>query len=87
MVGSVPSIPVSPVSNAAVGAAKARGISVAGQIVALAAAMWRVRRERRALMSLDARMLKDIGLNAGDVERETARQVWDLPSSRSRRQG
>lgn len=84
MVGSVPSIPVSPVSNATVGTTKTRGMSIAGQVVALVAAMWRVRRERRTLMSLDARMLKDIGLNAGDVERETGRSIWDLPSGRSR---
>jgi uncharacterized protein YjiS (DUF1127 family) len=32
--------------------------------------------ERRQLLELDDRMLKDIGLNRGDVERECAKPFW-----------
>lgn len=35
-------------------------------------------RQRRALMKLDDRMLKDIGLNRLDVERETEKPFWRL---------
>lgn len=34
------------------------------------------RRQRRALMSLDERLLKDIGLSRADVEQECAKLFW-----------
>lgn len=40
----------------------------------------RVRRERKALLSLDTRLLKDIGLSQADVYREVHRPFLDLPA-------
>jgi hypothetical protein len=40
----------------------------------------RVLRERRQLASLDASMLKDIGLSKADAYREWSRSFWDLPA-------
>jgi uncharacterized protein YjiS (DUF1127 family) len=37
-------------------------------------------RQRQALLTLDDRMLKDIGVSRADVCREAARHFWDLPS-------
>jgi uncharacterized protein YjiS (DUF1127 family) len=33
--------------------------------------------QRRQLAALDDRMLRDVGLNRVDVERETSRPFWD----------
>jgi uncharacterized protein YjiS (DUF1127 family) len=41
-----------------------------------------VARERRALARLDARLLRDIGLHAGEAAREADRPFWDPPSRR-----
>ena len=42
-------------------------------------ALWQaVARERRHLQSLDAHMLKDLGLTRVDVMRETERPFWDI---------
>ena len=38
-----------------------------------------VRRERRVLLSMDDRALKDIGLNRGDAYAEAHRSFWDVP--------
>jgi uncharacterized protein YjiS (DUF1127 family) len=38
-----------------------------------------VRRERRALLSLDERMLADIGLSRADAYRESHRSFMDVP--------
>jgi uncharacterized protein YjiS (DUF1127 family) len=40
-----------------------------------------VARQRRALMRLDDRMLKDIGASRADAYREGSRSWWDLPAS------
>jgi uncharacterized protein YjiS (DUF1127 family) len=40
-----------------------------------------VRRERRLLMGMDERMLKDLGLN-GIAYREASRPFWDVPRER-----
>lgn len=42
-------------------------------------AMLAVRRSRRDLANLDARLLQDVGLTAGQVERESTRPFWDVP--------
>ncbi len=47
--------------------------------VALAVA---VRAERRALMSLDAATLKDMGFNGGQAQCEYGRSFWDVPVDR-----
>jgi uncharacterized protein YjiS (DUF1127 family) len=45
----------------------------------------RVRKERRLLMSLDDRALKDMGFNRGTAHAEAERGFWDLPVDRLRR--
>jgi uncharacterized protein YjiS (DUF1127 family) len=40
-----------------------------------------LRRQKRALLSLDQRMLNDIGLNARDVGRAFEPSVWDRSGS------
>lgn len=44
---------------------------------------YRVYRERRALMSLSAEALKDLGLSKADAYREGSRSIWDLPVNRA----
>jgi uncharacterized protein YjiS (DUF1127 family) len=43
-----------------------------------------VRRERRILLAMDDRMLKDLGLN-GIAYGEATRAFWDVPADRLRR--
>jgi len=59
-----------------------RTLSPAG-IVAMVAAMLRVRRERRQLLALDDRMLKDIGMSRGDAYAEASRPLHDVPFRRN----
>lgn len=40
-----------------------------------------IRRERRALMTLDDRMLADVGLSRTDAYREAHRPLFDLPGT------
>lgn len=44
--------------------------------------MWQVYRERHALRSLDDRMLKDVGLDRGQVEAEAGKSFFDVPDQR-----
>lgn len=38
---------------------------------------WRIRsRERRILLELDDRMLRDLGLTRGEVDRESTKPFW-----------
>ena len=55
----------------------ARLISFAKVIGVRVAAAYAVHRERRELLTLDARMLADIGLTHDDVKSETSRSFWD----------
>lgn len=48
-------------------------------------AMAEVRRQRRALLSLDDRMLSDIGMSRVDAWREGTRRLDDLPDLQIRR--
>ena len=43
-----------------------------------------VRKERRLLMSLDERSLKDMGFNRGEAHGESTRGFWDVPVDRLR---
>jgi uncharacterized protein YjiS (DUF1127 family) len=43
---------------------------------------FRTARERRQLMALDERALKDIGLSRADAHSEWTRRFWDLPCDR-----
>ncbi|SHG44393.1 hypothetical protein [Cognatishimia maritima] len=40
-----------------------------------------VQRQRRALAQLDAQRLQDIRLTEGDVTKELARSIFDIPST------
>jgi uncharacterized protein YjiS (DUF1127 family) len=53
-------------------------------LLRLLADIVRVRAERRSLMALDDRMLKDIGLSRGQAANEAGRSIFDVPQ-RSRR--
>ena len=45
--------------------------------------LWRaLARERRMLSSLDARLLRDIGIDPTNAETEAARPFWDAPANR-----
>jgi uncharacterized protein YjiS (DUF1127 family) len=41
-----------------------------------------VRRERRMLLSLNDRALKDIGFSRGEAWAEACRSLWDIPRNR-----
>jgi uncharacterized protein YjiS (DUF1127 family) len=43
-----------------------------------------VARQRRALLALDERLLKDIGITRPDAEREASRPFWDPAQERWR---
>jgi len=38
-----------------------------------------VARQRRQLMTLDERALKDVGINRADADHEAGRDFWDIP--------
>ncbi|HEX2841209.1 DUF1127 domain-containing protein [Hyphomicrobium sp.] len=52
------------------------------QAVTWLESVFRVARERRQLMTLDERALKDIGVSRADAEQEWSRPFWDLPDPR-----
>ena len=58
------------------------GARIARLIGAIELAL-QVRRERRLLLGMDDRMLKDLGLN-GIAYAEATRAFWDLPVDRLR---
>ena len=70
LTGSVPSI--------ARAATNGRHTTVFGQVWL----MFKVRKERNLLSQLDERSLRDLGLSAADVARETGRAFMDLPTDR-----
>ena len=44
--------------------------------------MWRAHRTRTALVELDPRMLRDIGITEGQALREAERAPWDITPRR-----
>jgi uncharacterized protein YjiS (DUF1127 family) len=77
------SLPRRPVSAAPRSRRKEWGIARLVRKLELAL---QVRRERRMLLGMDERMLKDLGLN-GIAQAEASRPFWDVPSDRLRGQG
>jgi uncharacterized protein YjiS (DUF1127 family) len=63
------------------GSGLARAGSRIGRLVGAIELALQVRRERRILLGLDCRMLKDMGLN-GIAYAEASRRFWDLPIDR-----
>lgn len=62
-------------------AAWSRASLLAGLLVRLR--LWRrLRAERQSLAMLDARLLRDIGLDAAAAAKEAARPFWDVPPGR-----
>jgi uncharacterized protein YjiS (DUF1127 family) len=72
----IPLVRLSPLGGIGRGACRA--------ICVLALAL-RVRQERRALLGLDERALKDIGYSHCDAWAEAHRPFWDVPPARRRR--
>ena len=68
--GSVPSIAFS--------ATNGRHTTVLGRLWL----MLKVRKERQHLAQLDERALRDLGLSAADITRETDRSFLDVPADR-----
>ena len=52
------------------------------QLVSRLSLAYRVYRERQALLSLDERGLRDIGVSGADALREASRAFWDIPEHR-----
>ena len=42
-----------------------------------------VARQRRQLLSLDERTMKDTGIRPADISREIARSFWDIPDDQN----
>jgi uncharacterized protein YjiS (DUF1127 family) len=53
------------------------------QLRELALLAFQVRNERRSLHGLDDRALEDLGFSRSDVDGESCRAFWDLPSDRT----
>lgn len=71
--GSLPQIPVPLQTAASGGWTRLRHFLETALVIAA---------ERRQLASLDDRMLRDIGLSRSMIERETARDFFDVPPER-----
>jgi uncharacterized protein YjiS (DUF1127 family) len=70
-------------ASARLGGGLARTGARLGQLMGVLELALRVRRERRALLGMDDRMLKDMGLN-GAAYAEANRPFWDVPADRLR---
>src|SRR5262245_20037225 len=61
------------------GPSTARGLSLGAWTAAAVSLLWRwheLASQRRALLALDERMLKDIGISRAEAEREASRPFW-----------
>jgi uncharacterized protein YjiS (DUF1127 family) len=75
-----------PVALASVFHAAAAAVGPLRAAVRARVALWSaLARERRSLARLDARLLRDIGIDAGAAAREAERPFWDAPARRLRR--
>ena len=79
------SLPRRPVSAATPARSRRKGWGIARLMHKLELAL-QVRRERRMLLGMDDRMLKDLGLN-GIAQAEASRPFWDVPPDRPRGRG
>jgi uncharacterized protein YjiS (DUF1127 family) len=70
-------------ANSCLGSRFARAGRRIGRLVGAIELALQVRRERRILLGLDDRMLKDLGLN-GIAYKEASRPFWDVPADRLR---
>ena len=51
-------------------------------LISLLHLAFEMRRERRMLLGMDDRALKDMGFNRGDAYAEAYRPFWDIPADR-----
>jgi uncharacterized protein YjiS (DUF1127 family) len=56
-----------------------------GRLASALTVALKVRRERRMLLSMDDRALKDVGFDRGTAHHEAQRSFWDIPIDRLRR--
>lgn len=61
---------------------RTHGNSAPARAVYWMEAVFRTLGERRRLMQLDERALRDIGLSRADAAREWSRPFWELPRDR-----
>jgi len=72
-------------TGSALRAAKQPAITRYGRLLQMIGRLptaYRIYRERRALLSLSDRGLKDIGLSRADAYREATRPWWEIPGGR-----
>ena len=72
---SVPTVTRLPISQTS----RRKGLS---DVIVRMETMWQIFRERQALRSMDDHMLKDLGLDRGQVEKEVNRSFFDVPDQR-----
>jgi uncharacterized protein YjiS (DUF1127 family) len=60
----------------------ARIVGSIARLICLVELALEVRRERRMLLSLDDRILRDMGLSRYDAWAEAYRSLWDIPCHR-----
>jgi uncharacterized protein YjiS (DUF1127 family) len=76
------------IATATASPGRAARLSLARRIWRRAAALAlavKISRERRTLLRLDDRALKDMGFSRGDAYAEAHRSFWDIPVDRLRR--
>jgi uncharacterized protein YjiS (DUF1127 family) len=71
-------------ANPCLGGGRPRTRTRIGRLIGAIELAIQVRRERRILLGMDDRMLKDLGLNGGAAYAEANRPFWDVPADRLR---